>query len=132
MRSLEAQEFKLQGGCLEKKLQCATAFCKPQMQAGAFDYSYMPFRLCLCQTFYISTLLDEKFPIQQLPCEAENANVCVCCSVPLARKTEALCREILVLSTSPFQVEYAPMSYFYIITVGWSRQRTKGLNLWLA
>lgn len=132
LRSLEAQEFKLQGGCLEKKLQCATAFCKPQMEPGAFDYSYMPFRLCLCQIFFISTLLDEKFPIQQLPCEAENVNVCVYCNAPLAGKTEALCREIFVLSTPPFQVECAPMSYFYINAVGWSQQRTKTLNLWLA
>lgn len=131
MRNLEAQEVKLQGGCLEK-LQCATAFGKPQMQAGAFDYWYMPFRLYLSQTFFISTLLGEKFPIQQLPCEAENANVCVCCKAPPAGKTEALCREISVLSTPPFQVEYAPISHFYIITVSWSRQRIKSLNLWLA
>lgn len=115
-----------------KKLQCATAFCKPQMEAGTFDYSYMPFRLCLCQIFFISTLLDEKFPIQQLLCEAENVNVCVYCNVPLTGETEALCREISVLSTPPFQVEYAPVSYFYINAVGWSQQRTKSLNLWLA
>ena len=92
----------------------------------------MSFRLCLCQTFFISTLLGEKFPIQQLPCEAENANVCVCRNAPLAGKTEALCREILVLSAPPFQAEYAPVSHFYIITVGWSQQRIKSLNLWLA
>lgn len=83
-----------------KKLQCATAFCKPQMQAGAFDYSYMPFRLCLCQTFFISTLLDEKFPIQQLPCEAENANVCVCCNVPLAGKRGSVQGNLSVVNPS--------------------------------
>jgi len=102
------------------------------MQAGAFDYWYTPFRLCLCQTFFISTLLGEKLPIQQLPCEAENANACVCCTAPPAGKTEALCREISVLSTPPFQVEYAPISHFYIIRVGWSHQRIESLNLWLA
>lgn len=131
MRNLEAQEFKLQEGCLEK-LQCTTAFCKPQMQAGAFDYGYMPFRLYLCQTFFIFTPSGEKFPIQQLPCEMENANVCVSCNPPPAGKAEALCNEILVLSTSLFQVEYAPISHFYIITVGLSQQRIKSLNLWLA
>lgn len=82
--------------------------------------------------FFISTLLGEKFPIQQLPCEAENADVCVCCNAPPAGKTEALCREILVFSTPPFHVEYAPVSHFYIMIVGWSQQRIKSLNLWRA
>lgn len=124
LRNLEAEEFKPQGA----KLQRATAFCKPQTLPLIIDICHSH---CLCQTFSISTQLGEKFPIQQVPCEAENANVCVCCNAPPAGKTEALCREILVLSTSPFQVEYAPISRFYIITACWSLQSIKSLNLWL-
>lgn len=77
-------------------------------------------------------LLGEKFPILQLPYEAENGNVCVCGNPPAAG-TEALCREIFMLSTPPFQVEDAPISlYKCIITAGWIQRRIKSLNLWLA
>lgn len=88
----------------------------------------MPFSFCLCQTFFISI---EKFPIQQLPCEAENANVCVCCSAPPAGK-QRLWFFWFGDFFPPFQVQHAPISHFYIITVGWSQQRIKSLNLQLA
>lgn len=82
--------------------------------------------------FYFSCYWVKNSPSCNMPYEAENGNVCICGNPP-AGGTEAVCREIFVLSTPPFQVEDAPISlYKCIITAGWIQRGIKSLNLWLA